>query len=179
MRIIAQLLIVVLWSPVTYARPQNQMVQQDEQSSKDKLPDSPGTSQAQSGQNSNQQPSGQQQVPSASAPISTQSFFTQDSSIQSSSQQSGSSQSGSQTFSSATTPQQPESHQPLGTAAAESIPTMGIAASQPAGAAVAPAKQRRVRTILIRVGAVVAGAAAVGAVVALSEGSPSRPPGAH
>jgi hypothetical protein len=68
---------------------------------------------------------------------------------------------------------------PVGTAAAESIPIVGVAASRPAGAAVAPAKQRRVRSILIKVGAVVGVGAAVGATVALSQGSPSRPPGAR
>lgn len=69
--------------------------------------------------------------------------------------------------------------EPLGTAAAQTVPTMGIAASRPAGAALAPGKQRRVRTILIRVGAIVGVGAAVGATMALSEGSPSKPPGAH
>jgi len=79
------------------------------------------------------------------------------------------------------TPSPPEKspHEPLGTAAAESIPTMGIAASRPAGAALAPAKQKRVRSILIKVGAVVGVGVAVATTVALSEGSPSRPPGAH
>jgi hypothetical protein len=70
-------------------------------------------------------------------------------------------------------------NEPLGAAAAETVPTMGIAASRPAGAALAPAKQRRVRTILIRTGAVLGAAAAVGVTMALTEGSPSKPPGAH
>jgi hypothetical protein len=74
---------------------------------------------------------------------------------------------------------QNNAHEPLGTAAAESVPTMGIAASRPAGAALAPPKQRRVRSILIKTGAVIAAGAAVGVVVALSEGSPSKPPGAR
>jgi hypothetical protein len=69
--------------------------------------------------------------------------------------------------------------EPLGAAAAETVPTMGIAASRPAGAALAPAKQRRVRTILIRMGAVVGAAAALGVTMAVTEGSPSKPPGAH
>lgn len=75
-------------------------------------------------------------------------------------------------------PQNP-SHEPVGTAAAESIPTTGVAASRPAGAALAPAKQRRIRSILIKTGALVGVAVAVGATVALSEGSPSKPPGSH
>jgi hypothetical protein len=70
-------------------------------------------------------------------------------------------------------------HEPLGTAAAESVQTTGVAASRPAGAAVAPAKQRRVRTILIRVGALVGVGVAVGTTMALSQGSPSKPPGSN
>lgn len=68
---------------------------------------------------------------------------------------------------------------PVGTATAEAPDTTGIAASQPAGAAIAPAKQRRVRTIVIKVGAIIGVAAAVGTVVALSEATSSKPPGAH
>ena len=64
---------------------------------------------------------------------------------------------------------------PLGTAAAPSVKTTGTAASRPAGAAIAPAKQKRARSILIKVGVIVGAAAAVGTVVALSSGSPSRP----
>ena len=75
--------------------------------------------------------------------------------------------------------QQQAPHEPLGTAAAESIPTAGVGASRPAGAAVAPAKQRRVRSILIKVGALVGIGVAVGTTVALSQGSPSRPPGSN
>jgi hypothetical protein len=70
-------------------------------------------------------------------------------------------------------------HEPVGTAAAESIQITGVAASRPAGAAVAPAKQRRVRSILIKVGALVGAGVAVGTTMALSQGSPSKPPGSH
>jgi hypothetical protein len=55
----------------------------------------------------------------------------------------------------------------------------GVAASQPAGVAIAPAKQRRVRLIVIRVGAILGAGAAVGTVVALTQATPSKPPGAH
>jgi hypothetical protein len=81
----------------------------------------------------------------------------------------------------APTPQEEQARrkEPVGTAAAETVPTMGVAASRPAGAALAPAKQRRVRTILIRMGAVIGVGAAVGVTMALSEGSPSKPPGAR
>ncbi len=69
--------------------------------------------------------------------------------------------------------------QPVGTAAAESVETTGVAASNPAGAAIAPAKQRRTRSILIKVGALVGAGVAIGTVAALSSASPSRPPGAR
>lgn len=75
--------------------------------------------------------------------------------------------------------QQPAPQKPVGTAAAEPTHAAGVAASQPAGVAVAPAKQRRVRTIVIRTAAIVAAAAAVGTVVALTEATGSKPPGAH
>jgi hypothetical protein len=71
------------------------------------------------------------------------------------------------------------SHEPVGTAAAEWQPVTGVAASRPAGAAFAPAKQRRVRSIVIKVGALVGAGVAVGTVAALSAGSPSRPAGAR
>jgi len=81
-------------------------------------------------------------------------------------------------------PQQPsakgqQTQEPVGTAAAESVETTGVAASKPAGAAIAPAKQRRTRSMLIKVGAIVGASVAVGTVVALSAASPSRPPGAR
>ena len=78
-------------------------------------------------------------------------------------------------------PAQPQNrgHEPVGTAAAESIPTSGVAASRPAGAALAPAKQRRIRSILIKTGALVGVGVAIGTAMALSEGSPSKPPGSH
>lgn len=76
-------------------------------------------------------------------------------------------------------PAQNSLQEPAGTAAARTASPSGVAASEPAGSAIAPAKQRRVRTILISVGAVAAAGAALGAVAALSAGSPSRPPGAH
>lgn len=66
-------------------------------------------------------------------------------------------------------------HKPVGTAVAPYEPTVGIAASRPAGAAIAPAKQRRVRTILISLGVIAGAGIAVGSVAALSHGSPSRP----
>ena len=87
-----------------------------------------------------------------------------------------------QTSSSSTQPNQnsaPDAQKPVGTAAAEAPHTTGVAASQPAGVAIAPAKQHRVRTIVIRVGAIVGAGVAVGTVIALTEGTSSKPPGAH
>ena len=73
--------------------------------------------------------------------------------------------------------QQPQ--RPVGTAAAEAPTVNGVTAAEPAGVAIAPAKQRRVRTIVLRVGAIVGAGVAVGAVVALTAGTSSKPPGAH
>jgi hypothetical protein len=63
----------------------------------------------------------------------------------------------------------------VGTAAAPAETNAGVAASRPAGAVIAPGKQRRVRAILIKVSIVVAAGVAVGTVVALSHGSSSQP----
>jgi cytoskeletal protein RodZ len=84
--------------------------------------------------------------------------------------------SGQSASSPQTTPeQQQNTTQPIGTAAAPYERPTGAAVSRPAGAAIAPGKQKRRRTFLIKVGLVVGAAVAVGTVVALSKGSPSRP----
>lgn len=67
---------------------------------------------------------------------------------------------------------------PLGAAAAEAGVTAGGAASRPAGSAIAPAKQGQKRSLLIKLGLIAAGGAAIGAVYALSRGTSSVPPGA-
>jgi hypothetical protein len=85
----------------------------------------------------------------------------------------------SQTQAPASEAQQPAPQKPVGTAAAEAPNASGVAASQPAGIAMAPAKQRRVRTIVLRVGAIIGAGVAVGSVVALTAGTPSKPPGSH
>ncbi len=79
---------------------------------------------------------------------------------------------GQQTTGSAS--QQTGSTHPVGTAAAPYLKPEGIAASRPAGAAIAPAKQRRVRSFAIRVALLVGAGVAIGTVVAASLGSPSR-----
>jgi len=68
---------------------------------------------------------------------------------------------------------------PVGTAAAEAPNVSAIAGSQPAGVAIAPAKQHRVRTIILRTGAIIGAGVAIGAIVALTAATPSKPPGAH
>jgi hypothetical protein len=138
---------------------------QDVQEGQDKLnalPDSPGASLARSQDQLQQQSGNPPQPPSTR--VSTQI------------------QADSQTPSSP--PQQVESPQPnlqkpVGTAAAEAPNMSGVAASQPAGVAIAPAKQRRLRTIILRTGAIIGAGVAVGTVVALTAATPSKPPGAH
>jgi hypothetical protein len=76
------------------------------------------------------------------------------------------------------TPPSKGSSEPLGTAAAERTPTAGGAASKPAGTAIAPAKQRQVRSFLIKLGAIAGAGLALGTVFALSKGTPSKPSGA-
>ncbi len=72
-------------------------------------------------------------------------------------------------------PQQNGAAQPVGTAAAPGVTRTGVTASKPAGAAIAPAKQRRVRTFLISIVVVAAAGAAIGTVAGLSRTSPSQP----
>ena len=122
------------------------------------LPDSPGTTLAKS-----QPPA----FPQSAAPQS------QSSSVPPSPQEQD------QTAPPPQTQAQPAAQKPVGTAAAEPTHAGGIAASQPAGVAIAPAKQRRTRTIVIRTAAIIGAAVAVGVVVGLTEATGSKPPGAH
>jgi hypothetical protein len=72
-------------------------------------------------------------------------------------------------------PQQSGTQAPVGTAAAPYEKGIGVAASRPAGAVIAPAKQRRTRSFWIKTGVLLGAAVAVGTVVGLSSASPSRP----
>lgn len=72
-----------------------------------------------------------------------------------------------------------KNQKPVGAAAAEVQSPTGEAAFKPAGAAIAPAKQRRTRMLLFKVGALIGAGVAIGSVAALSSASPSRPPGSH
>jgi hypothetical protein len=69
--------------------------------------------------------------------------------------------------------------EPQGAATAEKASTSGGAAAKPAGVAIAPAKQHRTRSLLIKVGALAAAGVAAGTVYALSRGTPSLPPGSN
>lgn len=75
--------------------------------------------------------------------------------------------------------QEPKASRPVGTAAAEAPKVSGVTAAQPAGIAIAPAKQHRARSLVIKVGAIVGAGVALGTVVGLSAATHSKPPGAH
>jgi hypothetical protein len=65
--------------------------------------------------------------------------------------------------------------EPLGTATAEGVPTVGGAASRPAGEAIAPAKQNQKRSLLLKIGLIAAVGVAGGTVYALSKGTSGKP----
>ena len=67
---------------------------------------------------------------------------------------------------------------PSGAAGAKAPTVRGAPASRTVGAAIAPAKQRQRRSLLIKVGLVAGACIAVGSAFALSKSSPSKPPGA-
>jgi hypothetical protein len=64
---------------------------------------------------------------------------------------------------------------PVGTAAAPYERPEGVPASRPSGAAIAPAKQRRIHSFAIRIALLAGAGVAIGIVAAASLGSPSRP----
>lgn len=70
---------------------------------------------------------------------------------------------------------QQQNANPVGTAAAPVANPAGVAASRPAGAVIAPAKQKRRKAILISVGIIVGAGIAVGTVAGLSRSSSGRP----
>lgn len=65
--------------------------------------------------------------------------------------------------------------QPLGAATAEGVPTVGGAASRPAGEAIAPDKQRQRHSLLLKMGLIAAAGVAVGTVAGLSKGTSAKP----
>ena len=70
---------------------------------------------------------------------------------------------------------QQQMQQPLGAATAEGVPTVGGAASRPAGMAIAPDKQRQRRSLLLKMGLIAAAGVAVGTVAGLSKGTAAKP----
>ncbi len=131
-----------------------------------------------------QAPSGQPSVPAQSqqsenatrnpATDRAQAEGSPDSPVSARSQSTGNNQQSDQSQSTSEQEQNGAS-KPVGTAAAPYERPMGVPASRPAGAVIAPAKQRRARSILIKVGVIVGAAIAIGAVVGASKGSPNRP----
>jgi len=79
---------------------------------------------------------------------------------------------------SAQTPGQQPAPAPSGAAGAKAANAKGAPVAQPVGAAVAPVRQHGHRSLAIKLGLLAGAGIAVGAAVALSERSPSRPPGA-
>jgi len=73
-------------------------------------------------------------------------------------------------------PQTQNQTEPLGTATALGVSTVGGGASKPAGTAIAPAKQKQYRSLLIKLGLIAGAGAALGTVYALSRGTSSVPP---
>lgn len=73
------------------------------------------------------------------------------------------------------TQQAPPATAPQGVAVAGEARTNGGPASKPAGTAIAPAKQRQMRSLLIKIGAIGAGAAALGVVYGLTRSTSSHP----
>jgi hypothetical protein len=140
------------------------------------LPDSPGAVRFQSQAGTSQSPAASQTSAShqTSATAQTSADNSQPAQSQTAAPQAAPPQSQQAATASDSKPQQP-----VGTAVAATPIVSGSPAAQPAGVAIAPAKQHRTRTIVIRVGAVVGAAVAIGTVVALSEGTSSRPPGAR
>ncbi|HEX7892662.1 MAG TPA: hypothetical protein VF447_00630 [Terriglobales bacterium] len=73
-------------------------------------------------------------------------------------------------------PKQQTPTQPNGTAVAPPIELSGGAASKPAGVAIAPPKQRQIRSLLIKLGFLAGAGIAIGTVVGLSAASPGHVP---
>ena len=85
------------------------------------------------------------------------------------------SQSSSQTPTQQPSQSQEKAPQPKGTAAAPDTRVDGVPAATPSGAAIAPAKQKRVRRFSIRTALVVGAVIAVGTVAGLSLATSAKP----
>jgi hypothetical protein len=136
----------------------------------------PATSNQDSSQPANQQPANQPSIPGSSVNPSQGPLKPVTTYPDASGDQQAQPQSTQQNLPDG--PQAKKPTEPVGAATAESVPTSGGAAAKPAGVAIAPAKQHQTRSLLLKVGAVIAGGAALGIVYALSRGTSSTPPGA-
>ena len=197
------LLLSVLMSgvPATWAQTQAQAPQAEHTTKPADLPDSPSYSQAQAqkttlaqatepqesqppqSQPDSQQPATSQPPPPRpdSQPATSQPPQSQPAESQSTApQQTQAPAPGSQPAAQQETQSSQAGDQnPAGAATAQRGKTAGGAASRPAGAALAPAKQRNPRSLLIKLGLLAGAGVALGTAFALSQASPSRPPGAH
>lgn len=152
------LLILLLSSAVAVAEPLAQSTQEIEQTRSTQVPD---------GSNQSKQPIEAQATSSSAASPVPQELPDAPAPAQPAQQsQNGVSQQ-----------QNPESV-PSGAAGAKAPPVKGTPAARPVGAAIAPAKTRQRRSLLIKAGLIAGVCVAVGSAFALSKGSPSKPPGA-
>ena len=135
----------------------------------------PAQSQAAPTQNSQTQPAAQDQQPAQTAP-QEQTPANHQPAVELP-ENPGRSDTNEPANNAPTPAQQPQQKQePNGTAVAPQIQTSGGAASKPAGVAIAPPKQRRVRSLLIKLGVLAGAGVAIGTVVGLSAASPSHVP---
>jgi hypothetical protein len=166
---IAACMVLLLAAPVARAKPlsgQETVAGQEAQ-------ETPPTS-AQQGSSS---PGATTPSPSAETPTSSDTPAPDAETAQNSDQNAPLNTSQAGSGGSQASPAQDESNpaKPVGTAAAPAAKGTGVSGSRVSGAAIAPAKQRRVHTFLIRVAVVVAACVAVGTVVALTHATPSEP----
>jgi hypothetical protein len=158
-RILNTILILILSSATALAQPLSQSTQELDQAQPTQVPDDSNrpqpSTQGQDKSTSAASPV-HQELPDAPAPAQP----TQQGQNDVSAQQ-----------------QNPESV-PSGAAGAKAPTVKGSPAARPVGAAIAPAKQRQRRSLLIKAGLIAGACVAVGSAFALSKGSPSKPPGA-
>ena len=133
-----------------------------------------GTSQQQpSATQQSEQPPSENIAPTSKAPPAVQSEEIPDNPLPASSVANDNQQAALQQEPSGQ--QQTDSREPVGTAAAPYEKPIGVPASRPAGAAIAPAKQKRRSSIGIKLGLLIATGVAVGTVAGLSSASSSHP----
>lgn len=144
-------LAILMASPLAWSAPQQPAAQQQPATSQQQLPDAPAPKTV--------PPAESTQVAALTPPLGP----NESSSL---AQQAPAAQDADQ---------QNPPQQPVGTAAAPIAKPSGVAGARPAGAAIAPAKQRRVKAFFFRTAIIIAAAGATGAVIGLSKASPSRP----